>query len=134
MISAIYNRRSIRKFIDKPISEEDIIDIIQSGIKAPSSKNKQPWKYIIIQGNAKEEILKVFRQRIKREENVNALLPQSKRHIASAKYTVDVMSEAPTIDFVLNSPEKSILSGLTPAKRVSENSDGQFIAAIAFGS
>ena len=28
MISAIYDRRSIRKFIDKPISQEDITDII----------------------------------------------------------------------------------------------------------
>ena len=42
MISAIYDRRSIRKFIDKPISEKDMTDIIQSGIKAPSSKNRQP--------------------------------------------------------------------------------------------
>lgn len=38
MISEIYDRRSIRKFIDKSISQEDIADIIQSGIKAPSSK------------------------------------------------------------------------------------------------
>ncbi len=42
MISAIYDRRSTRKFIDKPISHKDITDIIQSGIKAPSSKNRQP--------------------------------------------------------------------------------------------
>ena len=56
MISAIYDRRSIRKFSDKPISQEDIKDIIQSGIKAPSSKNRQPWKYIVIQGTAKAEM------------------------------------------------------------------------------
>lgn len=34
MISAIYERRSIRKFLDKPISKEDIMDIIHSGVKA----------------------------------------------------------------------------------------------------
>ena len=34
MISAIYDRRSIRKFSDKSISQKDITDIIQSGIKA----------------------------------------------------------------------------------------------------
>lgn len=61
MISSIYNRRSTRKFIDKPISQKDIIDIIQSGIKAPSSKNRQPWKFIVIQGNAKEDMINVFR-------------------------------------------------------------------------
>lgn len=85
MISEIYDRRSIRKFTDKSISQEDIADIIQSGIKAPSSKNRQPWKYIVIQGNAKEEMLKVFRQGIEREENDSALLPKSKQHITAAK-------------------------------------------------
>ena len=175
MISAIYNRRSIRKFIDKPISKKDIIDIIQSGIKAPSSKNRQPWKNIVIQGNTKEEMLKVFRQGIEREENDSALLPDSKQHLTAAKYTVDIMAEAPTIIFVVNSLGKSILSELTPEERVFEicniqsigasiqnmllaatekgigslwicdiyfaylelckwlNSDGQLIAAIAFG-
>ncbi len=175
MISAIYDRRSIRKFIDKPISQKDISDIIQSGIKAPSSKNRQPWKYIVIQGSAKEEMLKVFRQGIEREENGNALLPQSKQHIAAAKYTVDIMAEAPAIVFVLNSLGKNILAELTPEEHIYEicniqsisasienmllaatekgigslwicdiyfayaelcewlNSDGQLIAAIAFG-
>lgn len=74
MISAIYDRRSIRKFLEKPISQEDVMDIIQSGAKAPSSKNRQPWKYIVIQGNAKVEMLKVFRQGIEREENESAFL------------------------------------------------------------
>ena len=177
MIPAIYDRRSIRKFVDKPISQKDITDIIQSGMKAPSSKNRQPWKYIVIQGSAKEEMLRVFRQGIEREENDNALLPESRQHIAAAKYTVDIMAEAPTIVFVVNSlgESKSILSELTPEERVYEicniqsisasiqnmllaatekgigslwicdiyfayselcewlNSDGQLIAAIAFG-
>ena len=60
MISAIYDRRSIRKFLDTPISQKDIMDIIQSGVKAPSSKNRQPWKYIVVQGREKEEMLDVF--------------------------------------------------------------------------
>ncbi len=175
MISAIYDRRSIRKFIDKPISPKDITDIIQSGIKAPSSKNRQPWKYIVVQGSAKEEMLKVFRQGIEREENDCALLPQNKQYIAAAKRTVDTMAEAPVIVFVVNSLGKSILAELTPEERVYEicniqsigasiqnmllaatekgmgslwicdiyfayselckflNSDGQLVAAIAFG-
>ena len=175
MIPEIYDRRSIRKFSDKPVSQKDIVDILESGIKAPSSKNRQPWKYIVIQGNAKAEMLKVFRQGINREENEKALLPQSKQHIAAAKYTIAVMEEAPTIIFVMNSLGKDILSELTPEEHIYEicniqsisasiqnmllaatekgigslwicdiyfayqelckwlNSDGQLIAAIAFG-
>ena len=175
MISAIYDRRSIRKFLDKPISQKDIMDIIQSGVKAPSSKNRQPWKYIVIQGNAKADMLNVFRKGIDREENESALLPQSKQHIAAAKYTVDIMEKAPTIIFVVNSLGKDISTELTPEEHIYEicniqsisasiqnmllaatekgigslwicdiyfayselckwlNSDGQLIAAIAFG-
>lgn len=129
MISAIYNRRSIRKFIDKPISRTDIIDIIQSGIKAPSSKNRQPWKYIVVQGNSKEEMLTVFRQGIKREEKEYALLPQSKQHIAAAKHTVDIMAEAPIIVFVVNSLGESILTALTTEERVYEICNIQSISA-----
>ncbi len=129
MISSIYDRRSIRKFTDKPISLEDIADIIQSGIKAPSSKNRQPWKYIVIQGNAKEEMLKVFRQGIEREENDSALLPESKQYIASAKYTIDIMAEAPTVIFVVNSLGKSISEGLSPEERVFEICNIQSIGA-----
>lgn len=129
MISAIYDRRSIRKFIDKPISEKDMTDIIQSGIKAPSSKNRQPWKFIVIQGNAKKEMLKVFRQGMEREENDSALLPQSKQHIAAAKYTIDIMAEAPIIVFVFNSLGKSIMEELTTEERVYEICNIQSISA-----
>ncbi len=129
MISAIYNRRSIRKFSDKPLSKKDITDIMESGIKAPSSKNRQPWKYIVVQGSAKEEMLRVFRQGIAREENENALLPQSKQHIAAAKHTVDIMEEAPVTIFVVNSLGKNIQSELTFEEHVYEICNIQSISA-----
>lgn len=129
MIPEIYNRRSIRKFLSTPISEKDITDIIQSGMKAPSSKNRQPWKYIVVQGNAKEEMLRVFRQGIEREENESALLPESKQHIPAAKHTVDIMAEAPVIVFVINSLGKNILAELTPEEHIYEICNIQSISA-----
>lgn len=106
-----------------------MIEIIQSGIKAPSSKNRQPWKYIVVQGREKEEMLEVFRRGISREENERALLPQSRQHISAAKYTVDIMVDAPVIVFVVNSLGKSILSELTPEERVYEICNIQSISA-----
>lgn len=129
MISAIYDRRSIRKFLSAPIPQNDIVDIIQSGIKAPSSKNRQPWKYIVVQGNKKEEMLSVFRKGIDREENKSALLPLSKQHIAAAKHTVDIMEEAPVIFFVINLLGKNIPSELTPEEHIYEICNIQSISA-----
>lgn len=129
MISAIYKRRSIRKFTDKPVSEEDMAEIIQSGIKAPSSKNRQPWKYIVVQGGAKEEMLEAFRRGILREEHGSALLPQSRQHLVTAKHTVDIMAQAPVIVFVVNSLGKSISDAQTPEERISEICNVQSIGA-----
>ncbi len=129
MIPAIYDRRSIRKFLEKPISKEDMTDIIQSGLKAPSSKNRQPWKYIVVQGKAKEEMLNIFRRGIQREEHEDALLPQSRQHIAAARHTVHIMAEAPVIVFVVNSLGKSILEDLMPEERISEICNIQSVSA-----
>lgn len=129
MISAIYDRRSIRKFLNKPISRQDITEILQSGTKTPSSKNRQPWKFIVIQGRSKEEMLKVFRRGIEREEKESALLPLSRQHIITAKHTVDIMAEAPVIIFVVNSLGKSILTELTPEEHVAEICNLQSVSA-----
>lgn len=45
---AIYNRRSIRKYIDEPIPRFIIEQILDAGRVAPSAKNRQPWKYLDI--------------------------------------------------------------------------------------
>ena len=129
MISAIYDRRSTRKFSDISVAERDIIDIIQSGMKAPSAKNRQPWKFIVVQKDAKEEMLQVFRRGIVREENERPLLPDSRQFIASAKCTIDIMAEAPVIVFVVNVLGKSILEDLTPEERVFEICNIQSISA-----
>ena len=129
MISAIFDRRSIRKFLNTPITRQDMEDILQSGIKAPSSKNRQPWKYIVVQKDAKDEMLKVFRQGIEREKNVKPLLPQSRQHIAAAEYTVDIMEEAPVILFVVNPLGKGIFEKLNPEERVYEICNIQSLSA-----
>ncbi len=129
MIPEIYTRRSIRKYSNKKIPEQDILDIIESGTKAPSAKNRQPWKYIIVQGKAKEEMLNAFRNGIIREETSNALLPQSKINIDGAKYTVKILEQAPVVVFAVNSSGKGIMTELTPDGRISEICDVQSIGA-----
>ena len=48
LIQLIKQRRSIRRFLDKPIDREVIEEIIQAGRYAPSDRNRQPWRFIII--------------------------------------------------------------------------------------
>ena len=52
----IEKRRSIRKFLDKDVSKKQIDLIINNGILAPSSKNKQPWNFVVVKGLTKNKI------------------------------------------------------------------------------
>lgn len=42
------NRRSIRNFTDQPVPLEILRDIVKESTMAPSSGNRQPWKFIIV--------------------------------------------------------------------------------------
>ena len=129
MIDAMDARRSIRKFCATPIPRQDLIEILRGGMKAPSPKNRQPWKYVVVEGDAKAEMLRVFRAGIAREQAEGALLPQSKKHIAAANYTVDIMAEAPVVVFVVNPLGKDVSEGLTPEEHVYEICNIQSIGA-----
>jgi nitroreductase len=48
VIDTILNRRSVREFMDKPVSKEDINIILNAGHWAPSGLNNQPWRFIVI--------------------------------------------------------------------------------------
>jgi len=48
VLKAITGRRSIRAFTDKPVSDEDIMKILDAARQAPSAGNLQPWEFIII--------------------------------------------------------------------------------------
>jgi nitroreductase len=49
VLEAIYQRRSIREFTDKPILPEQLHEIVTAGIWAPSGLNNQPWRFVTIQ-------------------------------------------------------------------------------------
>ncbi len=48
----INNRRSIRKYIDKPVEDEKIRKLLVSAMQAPSAVNQQPWEFIVVKDKA----------------------------------------------------------------------------------
>jgi len=49
VLDAIYTRRSIREFTPEPVETDQLKEIINAGIWAPSGLNNQPWRFVIIQ-------------------------------------------------------------------------------------
>jgi nitroreductase len=45
---AITARRNVREFADRPLSDDDLDRILEAGRRAPSSRNWQPWDFIVV--------------------------------------------------------------------------------------
>jgi nitroreductase len=48
LMHAIRARRSIRNFLDKSVEEEKLLAVLEAGRLAPSAKNMQDWKFIVV--------------------------------------------------------------------------------------
>lgn len=48
----ILKRRSIRKFKDTKIKDEDILKLLEAAMAAPSARNMQPWEFYVITNNS----------------------------------------------------------------------------------
>jgi len=105
------------------------MDVIASATKAPSPKNRQPWKFIVLEGKSKADMLAAFYKGVEREETANALLPLSRHFIPAAKYTIEIMEQAPVVIFVVNPLGTGVFEELTPEERVYEICNIQSIGA-----
>ncbi len=45
---AILTRRSVRRFLNKPLPEDVVQNILRAAMNAPSAVNQQPWHFIVI--------------------------------------------------------------------------------------
>ena len=48
VFEAIKNRRSIRSYESKPVEEEKLVSLLEAARLAPSAKNRQNWKFIVV--------------------------------------------------------------------------------------
>jgi len=58
LIEAIRERRSIRAYKNAPVEREKLLKILDAGRLAPSSRNQQEWKFVVVQN--KEKIEKLY--------------------------------------------------------------------------
>lgn len=57
-LEAIKNRRSIRRFQDKPIPEETIMQLLEAIRWSPSWANTQCWEVVVVKDPSKKEALR----------------------------------------------------------------------------
>lgn len=48
VFEAIRTRRSIRAYEDKPVADEKLLQVLESARLAPSSANRQEWRFVVV--------------------------------------------------------------------------------------
>jgi len=48
MEDPVLERRSIRKFTDRPVPEDHVTTLLKAGMSAPSAGNERPWHFVVI--------------------------------------------------------------------------------------
>lgn len=61
-MEVVRNRRSIRKFVDRPVPKELIEEILEAARLAPSGTNRQPWRFKVVTGPEREKVRKACPQ------------------------------------------------------------------------
>ncbi len=53
VLDAIHGRRAVRDYTDRPVSHEAIAAVLGAAIWAPSGMNRQPWRFVVIEGRSR---------------------------------------------------------------------------------
>lgn len=48
ILELLYSRRSIRKYHEKPVSNDTLELLIRAAASAPTAANNQPWEFIVV--------------------------------------------------------------------------------------
>jgi len=59
---ALTSRRNVREFDDRPLDDDVLDRILEAGRRAPSSRNWQPWDFVVVTDRAQlQELSTVWR-------------------------------------------------------------------------
>lgn len=74
LLDLISKRRSVRNYLDKEISDDDLRVILEAGRLAPSWMNVQSWKFILVKSQENKEMLSELSIGQQQVKNAKALI------------------------------------------------------------
>ncbi|WP_243311177.1 nitroreductase family protein [Fundidesulfovibrio agrisoli] len=95
LMKAMRTRRSIRNFQPTPVPQKLIESLLAAAIEAPSPKNAQPWRFVVVAQKSRDALF--ARIRVLVEEELAA-----GRIGVCVRATVRAMEEAPVFVLVYN--------------------------------
>ena len=98
---AIKERSSCRAYKKGKLTELQIHEILNAARYAPSPKNRQPWRFVVLQEKNKDDFLK-FIQVSFHDRSMPCLYEKKLNEFNSEKETYRIMKEADVVMLVFN--------------------------------
>jgi len=114
--SLIQNRRSIRRFQDKPVPEDLLLKALELATWAPNSGNYQPWKFLLI---THPELIHQIAEAVKAKAELMASWPESRifgEVVERWRKNADFFRNAPACVAVLMGKYTSIADQILQAR------------------
>jgi len=90
-LETIYQRRSIRQFVDQPVDDHLIKQVLDAANQAPSAHNQQSWQFIVIRGQKKQQLAQLVNKRAADFPKASAaILRMAGRTLANAPVVIGV--------------------------------------------
>ena len=105
---AIENRRSIRKYQAIDVPDVLIEGLIECARLAPSAKNRQPWEFLIVRGERKNQIADIML-----EDELATRETELAEKKSSVPTTARVIREAPVLILVFKEYDENWTTGDT---------------------
>ena len=49
MLKELFDRRSIRRYEDRPVEPEKLTELLRAAMNAPTARNTQGWRFLVLQ-------------------------------------------------------------------------------------
>ena len=131
IVEAIKGRRSVRKFKPQGVPREKLEKILELAQWAPSGMNRQEWYFVVVRGEKREELLKLFGSAFETfRPNLEKVFSAKPKMIEAMKHFFQTYGEAPV--FILAYAGKSA-SGQWDTHSTAVALQNLFLAAYAEG-
>jgi nitroreductase len=55
LFEALFTRRSVRRYTDRPVGEESVTSLLRAAMAAPSAGDQRPWRFIVLRDRERLE-------------------------------------------------------------------------------
>lgn len=93
LLEVAAKRRSIRRFQERDVDDGLLLELFEAARLSPSAKNRQPWRFMVLRGEAKDHIAQLMEAWFEEDREIP-------RYAKSAKYTAKSIRQASVLILV----------------------------------